>query len=313
MNELRIAILGSNSHIAKGLIYNFLSKSQAALFLYTRNVSELADFLHDSVNVSDDRYAVIEGYHGFLNCGYDVIINCIGAGAPNKLGNDFSRWFTLTEEYDNLCIEYLHRHAGTLYLNFSSGGVYGSNGTMPATENTVNCIKVNHVQPADYYSIVRLNSEAKHRAFSDLRIVDLRIFAYFSRFIDLNSGYFMTELLNALINCQTFKTNAINIVRDYIHPGDLFRLIQLCIKSDRINAAFDVISAGTVEKVQIIEYFAANYNLRYEVDGEMQINSPNGTKNIYCSNYNRAADIGYRPEFSSMATIEQEAAHILKK
>ena len=306
---MNVAILGANSHIAKGLILHFLTIDNVRLSLFTRSAAQTCVFLNA---IGHPACVVREGYQDFLSDNFEVIVNCVGAGTPKKLGHDYSVWFTLTEEYDNLCLAYLRAHPDTLYVNFSSGAIYGRDGTVPAGEHTVNRIEVNHIHPTDYYTIARLNSEAKHRAHEKLNIVDLRIFAYFSRFADLNSGYFITEAAKCARDKVILKTGAANMVRDYIHPDDLFTLVRKCAEAGRINAAFDAVSAAPVEKFQILDFLKAEYGLQYEVDEMRDYGSPNGEKNIYCSVFNRAAEIGYRPVYDAMTAIEQEAQYILR-
>lgn len=310
---MKLAILGANSHIAKGLICNFLKSSENSLFLFTRSSAKTTKFVKTIKNISTSGCTIKEGYKDFLDERYDAVINCIGAGTPSKLGNDFSVWFSLTEEYDNICLNYLRRHPETIYINFSSGAVYGRSGQKPATETSEFKIKVNKIEPEDFYSIARLNSEAKHRSLADMHIADIRIFSYFSRFIDLNSGYFITELINCLLSGKTFITNNVNIVRDYIHPTDLHKLITRCIRLRDINAAFDAVSRAPVEKFQIIDFFAGNYGLKYTVSESPVIQSPNGINRVYCSDYNCASEIGYSPDFSAMEALKHEAGLILSK
>ena len=308
---MNIAILGANSHIAKGLINRFLKKKENSLCLFTRTADTVENFLR-SIENPVGNVLIRTGYDDFEKNDYDVIINCVGAGAPNKLKNNYSNWFTINEKFDNIAIDYLHNNPETIYLNFSSGAVYGKNGSAPVEENTLNSIPVNNIKPEDYYSIVNLNSEAKHRSFKDFKIVDIRIFSYFSRFADLESGYFITEVLNHVFKNKTLETDDVNIIRDYIHPEDLFLLIKKCIEADKINVAFDALSAQTVDKLQILDYFSKEYALKYEVKGGLNLASPNGVKNIYCSSFNKAESIGYKPKFSSMEAIEHEAKFILK-
>ena len=175
----------------------------------------------------------------------------------------------------------------------------------------MNSILVNHVTTEDYYSIARLNSEAKHRAFKDLNIVDLRIFSYFSRFIDLADNYFITELLDCVLKKKVFATNNMNFIRDYLHPEDLFSIIRKCMDAGKINVVFDVTSAKPVEKREILDYFSLEYGLKYEVGRSLSHVSPTGSKNIYYSKYNKALGIGYKPKFSSMDTLKQESKYIL--
>jgi nucleoside-diphosphate-sugar epimerase len=313
MNKPKIAILGSTSHIAKGLINNFLQNGEFRLHLYTRSPDKVRSFLGAIGRSTENGYVIHEGYKNFMKSFYDVVINCVGVGTLNKLQGDFTRYFTVTEEYDNMVIECLRSKCpDALYISFSSGAVYGRELSAPAQENTLNKISVNHIAPKDYYSIVRLNAEAKHRAFNGLRIVDLRLFSYFSRFIDLTDGYFITEVLDCILNKKVLVTENVNIVRDYVHPEDLFSIIRKCLDAGKTNEAFDVTSSKPVEKKEILDYFSSEYGLKYEISQSFSHASATGSKNIYCSNYNNAASIGYKPVYSSMDTIVQESEYILK-
>ncbi|MGD0281078.1 MAG: NAD(P)-dependent oxidoreductase [Dissulfurispiraceae bacterium] len=312
MKEARIAIFGSTSHIAKGLINNFLRNGSFSLDLYTTSADKVRSFLGAIGKSPDKDCDIHEGYRDVAASSYDVIINCVGVGTLNKLQGNYTNWFTVTEEYDNLAIAYLRDNCpDALYISFSSGAVYGRECSAPAGENTINSLRVNHIAPEDYYSIVRLNAEAKHRAFSGLRIVDLRLFSYFSRFIDLTDGYFITEVLDCILKKKVLATNDENIVRDYVHPEDLFSIIRKCMDAGKINEAFDVISAKPVDKKEILDYFRSEYGLKYEMNGSPGHVSATGPKNIYCSKYNKASVIGYKPAFSSMDAIRQESRYIL--
>lgn len=314
MSKLNIAILGATSHIAKGLIGNFLQAPECRLELYTKSPRGVRDFLGAQGRRSGRDCRVHAGYAGFLEARHDVVINCVGVGTLKKLQGRYHEWFTTTEEYDNLVLGFLRRRCPeALYVSFSSGAVYGRNLTAPAQEDSANRIGVNHIATEDYYGIARLNAETKHRAFGGLRIVDLRIFAYFSRFIDLSEGYFITDVLDSILRRQVLKTSSINMVRDYVHPKDLFSIIGKCIAAGEVNAAFDVVSAKTVEKQEILDFFAARHGLQYEVCDSCEQRSSTGAKNIYCSAFNRASLIGYQPEFSSMDVIEQESEFLLGK
>lgn len=313
MKKSKIAILGSTSHIAKGLINNFLQGGEFSLYLYTRSPEEVRSFLGAIGKSTENDCVIHEGYGNFIKCSHDVVINCVGVGTLSKLRGNYSEYFTITEEYDNLAIGYLCNSCpDALYISFSSGAVYGREFSAPAQENTVNSIRVNHVAAEDYYAIARLNSEAKHRSFKNLKIVDLRIFSYFSRFIDLTNGYFITEVMDCILNKKVLVTDKLNIVRDYVHPEDLFSIIRKCMDAGKINEAFDVASSKPVGKREMLDYFSSVYGLKYEIGRSLSHASPTGSKNIYCSNYNNAACIGYKPAFSSMDTIKQESKYILK-
>ena len=180
-----------------------------------------------------------------------------------------------------------------------------------STKDTSNCIYVNHVAPEDYYGIVRLNAEAKHRALQHLNIVDLRVFSYFSRFINLTDGYFITDVMEAILENKVLLTDSTNIVRDYLHPEDLFAMLMKCIQAGKINRAVDVNSSRPVSKQEILDYFTAEYGLKYEKRDFTENASATGAKSNYYSTCNLASQMGYIPQFSSMDTLKHEARYIL--
>ncbi len=303
-----IAILGANSHIARGLIFNFLKKNNCSLNLYSTSPDKTRNFLQ-AINKD---CKIFDGYSSFLKNKHDVLINCIGVGAAPKLKGNYSKYFTITETYDNLILEYLFKWTNALYVSLSSGVVYGTLYSSPTEEDSLNCIKVNKIKEEEYYAIARLNSETKHRSFKNYKIVDLRIFSYFSRYMDVEDGYFINELMECLLNKRTFFTSSNNIIRDYIHPEDLFCLIDKCIHTNKINAAYDAISAKPVDKMTIIEYFSSTYGLKYQFIHDLPDSSATGMKNIYCSSYNAASAIGYFPQYTSLEAIQLESKYLIK-
>lgn len=314
MTVIRVAILGATSHIAKGLIHNFLFTEGVELHLFTTSSAKLYRFLAgESANVSPT-LAVHQGYDDFSKYAYDVLINCVGVGTVSKLQGDFSRYFTVCETYDNLVLSYLRDiRAEALYIGFSSGAVYGRNNAVPFEEGTCTCIPVNHVEKEDYYGITRLYTEAKHRSFTGLNIVDLRIFSYFSRFIDLSDRYFITEIMDCILNKTRLVTSGQTMVRDYLHPDDLFAMILACMRARNLNTAFDVVSAEPVDKFELLDFFSGEYGLEYVVNEAYRSDSATGAKNIYCSRYDAASGIGYEPKYHSLDTVKRESALFLSR
>ena len=309
---MNIAIMGATSHIAKGLIDRFLQRGKDHLYLFTRSADKIQDFLTAIGTPGNGNYTVCSNYQLFSSFSYDVIINCVGAGTMNKHTGDYTVYFMVTEEYDNLAIGYLwKKRPNALYISFSSGAVYGRGHSASVGEKSVNNVKVNQLSPQDYYAIVRLNAEAKHRAYNRLNIVDLRIFSYFSRHLDLADSYFMAEVINCILSKNVMLTDSVNMVRDYLHPDDLFSMINRCIDAGTINAAFDVSSSKSVEKKEILDYFSREYGLEYKISEFLGNTSATGAKDIYCSNYNWSSKVGYIAQFNSMDTLKYEAKHLL--
>lgn len=308
-----VAILGATSHIAKGLIERFLATNGPQLHLFTRSAPLVAEFLTGCAGHAAVPAVVHAGYGEFLARDYDVIINCVGVGTQKRLAGDFTRYFTVTEEYDNLALAYLQaRRPQALYVSFSSGAVYGRGGDGPFAKESEFRLAVNSISREDYYGIARLNAEAKHRAFARLNIVDLRIFSYFSRHIDLDDSYFITELLRNLLHGTVLETDAANMVRDYLHPDDLFAAVVKCIGAGPLNRAYDLGSAAPVDKFTVLEHFAREHGLRYAIRPALENVSPTGAKTRYYAQAPGSVDLSCPPRYTSLETLIHESAPILR-
>lgn len=305
----KIAILGATGHIAKSLISNFKRSENYNLYLFARSDEKLNNFLK-SINYSENVEKI--SLNDFNKKKYDAVINCIGISDPEKLKNIGPEIFRLTEYYNNFILDYLKDNNSCIYINFSSGAAYGIDFFTPADQDKCNVIKINNLDEKNNYGIVKLYSEVKHRSCRDLNIIDLRVFAFFSRYIDLNSKYFITELISCIKAGKEFLTGNNNIARDYAHPDDLFNLVNICINIRKINDAFDVYSLKPVTKFEILNYFAANYGLKYKIETGTLGENTTGIKDNYYSINKKAENIGFIPEFSAMDCVISESKELLK-
>jgi nucleoside-diphosphate-sugar epimerase len=294
MNK-RIAILGATSHIAKGLIDNFCEDKANKLYLFARSTDRVKDFL---ISINCGGVCKVKPLAEFGKDQYDVIINCVGIGDPALLKDTGASILELTEAYDNLILNYLKNNKKSIYINFSSGAVYYAN--------------VNALDEACFYSIAKLNSEAKHRSYPGLKIMDLRVFAYFSRFIDLKSKYLITGIINSIRRGKVFKTGKNNIVRDYTGPQDLFSLVRCCIKKGS-NGAYDVYSQKAVRKFDLLKSFHKEFGLNYDISEATSPASVTGAKEIYCSKNRKAKELGFKPKYDSLKLLIRETEDILGK
>lgn len=306
---MNIAIMGATSHIARNLIVRFAAESpDDRLLLFCRKRQPVEEFT--------GRYAphgniqIVEGYGDFDRYPMDVMINCVGAGTPGSTGFDVRNWFSVTAKFDDLALDYLAKtNPGALLINFSSGGIYGTRTSPPFGEMSELRIPVNNIAVSDYYSIARLHSEAKHHSHPEWRIVDLRIFSFFSSFMPPDAGYFMSDVLKAVADNETLITRQDDMIRDYIAPDDLFRLIKFCISRQEINGAFDVTSAKPAGKFEILECFQEKFGLKWRFDRVKD--SPNGSKPVYFSESERLQKAGFRAEYTSLDGLIVEVERFL--
>lgn len=308
MYPKKIAILGATGHIAKSLIESFCRTNKYELFLFARSLDRLNKFLS---SIQGNNAVSSMMFSDFNRADYDVIINCVGIGDPGKLKIAGDSIFRLTETFDNMVLDYLKFHTTAIYINFSSGAAYGTDFSVPVDEFSCNNLDINHIAPSDFYGIAKINSEAKHRAMANLNIIDLRVFGFFSRFIDIESQYFMNEVISCIKNDKEFITRRKNIIRDYVHPQDLMSLIEKCINKQDFNEVFDVYSLKPVTKFEILDYFTTQYGLKYSIKSDINVLTATGTKDNYYSNNKKAEKIGYFPQFTSMDSIIEETKAIL--
>jgi len=304
-----ISILGSTSHIAKNLIYHFGQDGHYRLVLFARFTDKVQSFLAESQLEQD--LIEVRPYEEFHSGHYDVVINCIGVTQGTVLKEQPHEVFLVGEMYDNYALQYLKVHPDCLYIHISSGAVYGG-----SFENSVNAkskalIDVNELKSSDYYGIAKLYIEAKHRSLKHLNIVDLRVFSFFSRFIDLSSRFLLSDIIDCLRKNVPLVTTHEELVRDFLHPLDLMNMIELCIRIGRLNASFDLYSKKAIAKSEILHFFQEQYGLRYEAKTLQLSGSIGGQKKNYYSENDSAMEIGYFPQYCSLDCIRNETAMLL--
>lgn len=307
---MKIAILGATSHIAKNLVYYFRRDSCSGLFLFARNQGAVYEFLKST---DGELAPIVSGFDSFLGGDYDAVINCVGIADPQEQKKAGVELFRLTERFDDLVLDYLAGHEKTIYISLSSGAVYGTDFDSGVEANAVASIAVNGITPADYYRIAKLNAEAKHRAMADRSIIDLRVFSFFSRFIDLKSGFLLAEMMRCVIERQPFYTNAVDIVRDYVAPSDLFSLVKLCVASNGINQPIDAYSAGPIRKSELIALFSCDFGLETRIDEEAHVSMTGAKLAYYSVNHVAMSLLNYIPTLTSRDAIRSEANEIISR
>ena len=308
---MKIAILGATSQIAQDLILSFSINKDYDFSLFGRNIELLEKWIN-SENLSE-KYQVQE-YSEFGNHQkYDVIINFVGIGDPAKAQKMGSDIFKVTEQYDDMALEYLKQHKKTKYIFLSSGAVYGGNYQEPVDKETVATIDINNLKSTDWYTLAKLYAEAKHRSLSDLSIIDVRVFNYFSHRQNMDARFLITDIIRAIKNKEVFKTSPDNIVRDFITPPDFYNLIQVIIDTKYINIALDCYTKSPIEKFDLLAELCGKFNLQYQINKSVDIVNATGAKINYYSLSKTAGSIGYIPETTSLDGSVNEIDSIVLK
>jgi len=307
MKQKNIAIFGSTGHIGKNLISFFIKNNDFKIFLFSRDIKKF-----ESLKMIFSDTMSFNTYDDFGKNEYDVVINCVGISNPNAFEKNSRSIFDTAEFYDTMVLDYLKNFPTTLYINLSSGAVFSGEFDKPVDDSSTYKFDVNGINKGEMYSISKMYLESKHRSLPDLNIVDLRIFGFFSRFIDVNAGFFMSELLQALKNKSEFITDKKDFVRDYVNPKDFYDLTKNCIANKKINDVFDVYSKEIISKFEILEECFNKFDLKFKLVEKIESISPTGVKKNYYSLSRKAEKINYSPQFSSLETILNESSLFLE-
>tara|TARA_Y100000782_G_scaffold33537_1_gene37296 strand:- start:563 stop:1489 length:927 start_codon:yes stop_codon:yes gene_type:complete len=308
MLKSNISILGATGHIGKNLSIYFGKDKNFELFLFARDEKKLEKIL--TQYESKNNFS-IRKYDEFNDSRYDAVINCVGLSNPADIAVAEEESLETTETFDVLTLEYLKNFPKTKLINFSSGAVYGGQFSSPIKYTTLIDKNFNYMNIKSNYALATIRSEIKHRTLKNLNIIDLRLFSFFSRFINLDAKFLMCEMISSIMQNKKFLTDETDIYRDYIHPKDLFSCVKKCICKDSLNDVFDLRSKKPIGKFELLNFLKEKYGLQYEIDSGVKLSNPTGFKRNYYSESRKVESLGHKPEYSSMDTILDELSFII--
>lgn len=308
---MRIAIFGGTSQIAKDFILASSHFSNDEFILFSRATKTVNYWLGE--NGLAGRHSAYDYVELETSSPYDAIMNFVGVGDPAKALEMGSAIFEVTEQYDQLAINYLRRHPQCRYIFMSSGSAYLSDFKAPANTNTVSALQLNQMQNRDWYGISKMYAEARHRANPQLAIIDIRIFNYFSHTQDMSAAYFMTQVTQSISNKIILQTSPDPMVRDYLNPLDFYQLVSKILRSPVVNYAVDTYSKEPIDKAALLRAMESSFGLQYQISNNVSHPNATGLKPFYYSEDHSASRFGYEPQYSSLEGIERELSLLFNK
>lgn len=299
-----MAVLGATGYIGRSLVAAARERGFSVV-PFSRDTGRAMDVLA-AYGTAVER---VLAYDVFGTDGYDIVINATGVGSPTQLARNPLSVFKVTHEMDVALTKYQERHPDSRIFNLSSGAIYGISAGQEIMDSTLAVFSPSSIQSRDCYGLAKIASEAWHRALSG-PIVDLRVFAFVSRFLDADESFFIAEVARSLRDKTTFRTSAADMVRDYATADTLLDIVEFLYGLPPMNDAFDVVTAAPVSKFELLERLKQGFNLAYEVAGEVAA-SPTGEKSAYYSRSTKLAALGYSPKTTSLENIMQEMANFV--
>lgn len=299
-----VAVLGTTGYIGRSLLGS-AAESGFSVTAFSRDPRAAEEVLSgygiEGTTILD--YGTLE------DRSFDIIINASGIGSPRRLRAEPALVFSVTEEMDEKILRYLKRHKETRVFNLSSGSVYGLSAGLPLTDTTLSSFDLKNLRPGDYYSLAKLISEAKHRAVT-APIIDLRIFAFVSRYLDIEESFFIAEVGKCLLRKEVLYTKPDDMVRDFATAHDIWDTVRFLSDLPAQNAAFDIKSRSPVGKFELLSRLQELFGLRYEIK-TLETSSPTGEKSAYYSQSEALTKLGFNPNYSAIQNIERELGALL--
>ncbi len=300
---MRLAILGASGHIGKNMAERFGRREDVELYLFARDAIRTRAFCGSLGLIAQLHFPP---FSEFNSLAFDAVVNCVGIADPGRLVGAGREIFRVTEEFDNLVLSYLDQHPTCKYINISSGAAYGSDFSEPADDGRHARYHLNPMRAEEYYGIAKLYTEAKHRAQTDRHIIDLRLFGFFSKHIDIEGKFLLSDAARCLSTNQRMETGSADIMRDYVHPDDLFRMVELSIEGEGCNMALDVYSAAPAGKFEILRMLNKEFGFKYEIMQQANSGTATGAKSQYFSLSRQSQRLGYQPKYSSVESVRAE-------
>lgn len=222
----------------------------------------------------------MDNYDSFGREDYDLVVNCVGVSQPVQQKKENKEIVKISNHFDNLALKYAESNKNCLYVFFSSGVI--------------------HEAGNSEYKKSKQLAEKRHRN-SEANVIDLRVYSFFSRFSNINSGFYMDEIVKCMQTKNCLGLFPVPLYRDYVAPVDIANFI---LSLNKNNRTYEIFSAHTVSTFDIARHFK-QYGLRYK---EKDIDIPiTGIKEHY---YAKRHD-GFKPTKTSMETIIEEVKYIL--
>ena len=302
---MRLAILGATSQMAKDFILQL--QDSHTLMLFSRRPQEVDAFMQNA------------GLRDYLSFGYhvlpdtqwyvDAVINFVGVGDPAKVTAMGADIFPITYKYDELALRFLRR-PNTKYIFISSGAAYGDVFDVdPAGVDTKATFPTSPL-PQHYYGLAKRQAEVRHRTLQDKHIVDVRVFNYISGTQDINLNFMAMNMIRAVKNNEVMPVDMTNLVRDFVGPEDVTKLIMCILTTPGVNSAVDCFTRGPITKNELLANMKRTYGLKFEVTSPTFV-SPTGLKTFYYSRNRAARQLNYHPQYGSWANIQRAADTLL--
>ena len=287
-----IAILGASGTIGRSLART-LAAQLRPIVLFARQAARLAE-------EPWPRPVVVQSLDQFSAEQFDLVINAIGVGDPQRVAATGADILEVTRTWDQRVLDTMGPN--TRYVFLSSGIVHPFNSAPPAPANGRNAPPAGDLSGLPPYTIAKLRAEARHREARERAILDVRIFGYADISLSMSGTFFLSDLFRSVIRRERLITSPHDMVRDYAGARGITGLIDCWQAHGAPNLALDLYSKAPVAKHELLRIVQDRYGLQVETRGNVGDN-PTGQKPVYASQSKVAATFGYSPRRTAAEVV----------
>ncbi len=235
MSMKNVLVIGSFGFIGSHLI-TFLQKKNIILKepIYNIFACDIIPYEKTVQQIKKDHYfQIYDTNHPtyeefFLTVHFDAVINCSGAASVPLSFESPLVDFNLNTVNVIRILEAIRLHSKeTLFINFSSAGVYGNPQKLPITENE----PIKPVSPYGFHKMHAENICAEYSQLFGLKTISLRVFSAYGE--GLRKQIFWDIVQKALHDetIQLFGTG--DETRDFIHVQDICAIVGIILDTKK--------------------------------------------------------------------------------
>ena len=301
-----IRIVGASSAIAQDFL-RVASKvgSEHMFHLYSRDFGFLPALKINNLTIFTHSFSDFE-----IAEGCDAVLNFVGLGSPSRVALESSGLGPLDLKVDLACMRLLELNPEATYLYMSSGASYGSDFSIPAVDANELPEMSKFDLPREVYGWIKRSTEVRHRSLPQYKIINLRIFGYASRNMDLNAGFLLSDLAKSLLTGEPAQISTEITHRDFINPEFFHELVDYCLENNLPNTSLDLVSTSSLAKDELVAALEGIFGLKVKWE-ETPPKSNSISKCNYFSQSTRLGDYGFVNNKSALEMVIDELQAIV--
>jgi len=124
-------------------------------------------------------------------------------------------------------------------------------------------------------------------------------------------NFFISNIMDCLVNNKVLICSPDEIFRDYIGPKDFASMIECISKEEFLNTSYDSYTKEASSNLELLEHLKIRFGLKYKFDAKLKTVNATGIKKYYYSKNYSLSSLGYEPRSTSLDNVTNEITQLL--